>query len=187
MNGLYKSAKKEAPPRNQFVDSAVRLFASGFYAGYVPAMPGTAGALLGILVYMTTLLKMNLKPLELFFIYLVLYLIGSFICTLALEVFTEADQSLIVVDKILGGMIAVTAFAPAVWTHAWPRLATAFLIYRLWEIAKFFPLKNVEKLPKGFGVMSDDVVGALIALLITFYIPESLWDNLGWSVPPSPK
>jgi phosphatidylglycerophosphatase A len=52
MNGLYKTNKKEAPPpRNQFVDSVVRFFASGFYSGYVPVIPGTTGAALGVLVY----------------------------------------------------------------------------------------------------------------------------------------
>lgn len=188
MNGLYKTTKKEAPPRNQFVDSVVRFFASGFYSGYVPAIPGTTGAALGVLIYQVTLLKMHLKPLELFLVYLVLYLIGAFLAMLAVETFTEADHNLIVIDKMLGGMIAVSAFSPAVWNHAFGRVVVAFAIYRLWEIAKWFPLRPLEKLPKGFGVMADDVAAAIIALVITLHMPPNVWDSLGWTLPPvTPK
>jgi len=184
MNGLYKTQKKkEAPPRNHFVDAVVRFFASGFYAGYVPVIPGTTGAALGVLVYMTILLRMDLKPILLFFVYLGFYLVGAFISTLALDVYTEADYNVIVIDKMLGAMIAVSGFSSAVWQHALPRVFVAFMVYRLWEIAKLFPLRPLEKLPKGLGVMADDVAGGIIALLIGIYMPDRIWDTFGWTLP----
>jgi phosphatidylglycerophosphatase A len=84
---------------------------------------------------------------------------------------------------MLGGMVAVSAFSPLVWHHAFGRILIAFAIYRLWEIAKWFPLKPLEKLPKGFGLMADDVAAAIIALVITLHMPSNVWDSLGLTLP----
>ena len=193
MNGPlgFNKPKKQVVERNKFVDAAVRLFATGFYVGYTPGAPGTAGALVGLIIYYTTLRKMNLNGLLLFFVYMGCYLIGSFICTLALEFFTEADYNLIVIDKMLGASIAVSAFPPYVWDQSWERIAVAFFIYRLWDIAKIFPLRHLEKLHKGFGVMADDVGGGIITLFFVGLLsakgltgtPDmSIFDLAGWTV-----
>jgi phosphatidylglycerophosphatase A len=179
----FRAQKKEKPPRNRFVDGAVRFFATGCYIGYTPVIPGTAGAAIGVLLFYTTLLKMKLNPLYYFFVYLVCFLIGSFICTLAVEAFTEADHNLIVVDKMLGAAIAVSHFPPDVWQLCWQRVLVAFLVYRLWEIAKIFPLGPLSKLAKGWGVMADDVAGGIIALVITMYLPDRFWEMFGWTLP----
>jgi phosphatidylglycerophosphatase A len=184
----YKGPKKEAPPRNTFVDGVAGFFATCCYVGYTPVIPGTAGAAVGVFLYYAILLKLKLNPLILFFVYLAVFLFGGFICTLAMDAFTEADHNLIVIDKALGAAIAVSAFSPEVWQHAPARVGAAFLIFRLWEIVKIFPLGPLSKLHKGWGMMSDDVAGGIIALcLVHFAIPESVWTSLGWVLPQVPK
>src|SRR5688500_9601141 len=95
----YKGQKKEAAPRNAFVDGVVAFFASASYLGYTPGIPGTAGAALGVFLYWSILLKLQLNPLILFFVYLAIFVFGGFICSLAYHSFTEADHNLIVMDK----------------------------------------------------------------------------------------
>ena len=180
----YKGPKKEAPPRNAVVDGTVAIFATGCYIGYTPVIPGTAGAALGVFLYYTILLKMHLNPLILFFVYLSIYIFGGFILTLAHESFTEADHNLIVMDKALGAAIAVSSLSPEIWANCPQRAAVAFLIFRLWEIAKVFPLGPLSKLHKGWGMMSDDVCAGIIAmLLVHFAIPDWVWQYFGWVVP----
>jgi phosphatidylglycerophosphatase A len=180
----YKGPKKEAPPRNTFVDGVVGAFASAFYLGYTPIIPGTAGAALGVFLYWSILLKLQLNPLILFFLYLAIFIFGGFICTLAMTAFTEADYNLIVMDKALGAAIAVSSIPKDIWTYAFPRVLVAFLIFRLIEITKLFPLNQLTKLPKGWGMMADDVAGGIMALLvIQFAIPESVWQWFGWVIP----
>lgn len=180
----YKGPKKEAPPRNAVVDGVVAIFATGCYIGYTPVIPGTAGAALGVFLYWSILLKLQLNPLILFFVYLGLFIFGGFILTLAHDSFTEADHNLIVFDKALGAAIAVSSFMPEVWKHAPQRALIAFLIFRIWEIAKIFPLGPLSKLPKGWGMMADDIAGGIIAMtLVHFAIPEWVWVSAGWVLP----
>lgn len=180
----YKGPKKEAPPRNTFVDGCVALWATGCYIGYTPVIPGTAGAALGVFLYYAILLKMQLNPLILFFVYLAIFIFGGFILSLAYHSFTEADHNLIVMDKALGAAIAVSSLPPDVWKYAPQRALVAFLIFRLWEIPKVFPLGPLSKLSKGWGMMADDVAAGIIAMtLVHFAIPEWVWQWFGWVVP----
>src|ERR1051326_1796396 len=94
----YKGPKKEAPPRNAVVDGVVGAFASAFFLGYTPVIPGTAGSALGVFLYWSILLKLQLNPLILFFVYLAIYIFGGFMCPLAMPAFTAADYNLIVMD-----------------------------------------------------------------------------------------
>lgn len=180
----YKGPKKEAPPRNAFVDNVAIFFATICYVGYTPGAPGTAGAAVGTFLYYAILLKLKLNPLMLFFVYLAVFLFGGFICSLAMNALTEADHNCIVIDKALGAAIAVSAFPREIWDGPWQRVLFAFFLFRVWEIAKIFPLGPLSKLHKGWGMMSDDIAGGIIALaLVHFAIPESVWTSLGWTLP----
>lgn len=180
----YKGPKKEKPPRNTVVDTVVAIFSTGCYIGYTPVIPGTAGAALGVFLYWSILLKLQLHPLILFFVYLGIFMLGGFILTLAHDSFTEADHNLIVMDKALGAAIAVSSLSPDIWRYAPQRAFVAFLIYRLWEIPKIFPLGPLSKLHKGWGMMADDVAAGIIAMtLVHFAIPEWVWQYFGWVVP----
>lgn len=183
----FKGTKKEAPPRNKFVDQVVVLFATCGYVGYTPGFPGTAGAAFGVFCYYAILLKLKLHPLMLFFVFLSVFIFGGFICTLAHDAMTEADHNLIVIDKALGAAIAVSTFQLNVWNDAFPRILFVFMIFRVWEIVKIFPLGPLSKIHKGWGMMADDVAGGIIALAIVhFAVPESFWNYVGWTLP-NPK
>jgi len=89
---------------------------------------------------------------------LVLLLIGGPLCTWASELFGKKDPGSVVYDEI-AAMPLVFLFVPVTpWT-----LALSFLWFRLFDILKPWPIRKLEHLPRGWGVMIDDTMAALYA------------------------
>ena len=74
----------------------------------------------------------------------------------------KKDDSEVVIDELAGQWIALLVIP-----FDWRWWLTAFLLFRLFDIAKPGPVKMAERLPGGIGVMADDVVaGVLVATLL---------------------
>ena len=74
----------------------------------------------------------------------------------------QKDASPVVIDEVAGQWSALLAVP-----FDWRWWVTAFLLFRLFDIAKPGPVKMAERLPGGIGVMADDVVaGVLVAALL---------------------
>jgi phosphatidylglycerophosphatase A len=80
----------------------------------------------------------------------------------------DPDPSRVVIDEAAGMLIACFLL-PKSWT--W--LLAAFLLFRLFDIGKWFPMKQLERLPGGWGIMADDLAAGLIARLL-------LWSWAAW-------
>ncbi len=134
----------------------VKMLSTGFFLGYMPIAPGTFGTLLGVLLFYL------LWPLP-HYIYSVtlvtLILFASWISTLAEGVFNERDSQKIVIDEVVGYLVAV-AF------HPWGifNAVAAFVLFRLFDITKPFPIGLIDrKLRAGWGVVFDDVLAGVYA------------------------
>lgn len=128
-----------------------------FYLGYSPIMPGTIGSIGGVILYL--LVHTNL------FIYfaitIILFLLGLLISHPAERIFNERDSGKIVIDEA-GGMLLTYMFVPfSIYS-----LLIGFLLFRFFDILKPPPLKWLQNLPKGFGVMMDDFGAAIYSNLI---------------------
>lgn len=131
------------------------FFATGFYSGYISKGPGTVGALVGILIF----LLVNQLPLYLHFILLIIYLFFSFKTTeIAIKFFKKTDPPQVNCDEILGMWIALIFFDVNLKT-----LITGFILFRIFDIWKPFPIKYFEKMGGAIGVLSDDIIAGLIA------------------------
>ncbi len=73
---------------------------------------------------------------------------------------SDPDPHLVVIDEVAGMLIACVAL-PQTPAH----LGAAFLAFRFWDIVKCFPMKQLERLPGGWGIMADDVAAGLLARL----------------------
>lgn len=73
----------------------------------------------------------------------------------------KADPSCVVIDEVAGQMIAVIG-APL---H-WKTLLAGLILFRAFDIVKPFPLRRLERLPEGVGIMLDDVGAGLYALAL---------------------
>ena len=91
-----------------------------------------------------------------------LFLTGIYFCHITGKALGVSDHGGIVWDEIVA-MMLVLAFTP----NEWQWWLTAFLLFRLFDIWKPFPIRQCDaKLKNGFGVMFDDLLAAIYAILI---------------------
>jgi phosphatidylglycerophosphatase A len=69
------------------------------------------------------------------------------------------DPGFVVIDEVAGQWIALL-FSPADWRHG----LIALILFRLFDITKPFPVRRLESLPEGWGIVFDDVAAGLYAL-----------------------
>ena len=137
----------------------VHLLASGFGTGLSPVAPGTFGTLVGVLLVW---LMAPLAPLVYAGITAVMFVAGIFICGQTARDMGAVDPGAIVFDEIVGFMVAMFML-PATW----PWLLAGFVLYRLFDIWKPWPMHMMEeKMGLGTAIMADDVVAGLYTLAI---------------------
>ena len=147
----------------------VLLLATGFGSGLVPRAPGTAGSLVGVILYLS-LAGISL-PIYLALI-LLLSCLGIWICHLAAAKLGVHDAPSIVFDEIVGVLVTL-AGTPI----EWPWLLGGFVLFRLFDILKPWPISWLDKnVQGGFGIMLDDLVAGLFALVL---LQAAQWAWLG--------
>lgn len=158
------------PKRNRYKPGAPLLPAiigSGFGAGYWPFGPGTAGSLLASLVWYV--LSGFLDDPQLKLVTLVLlclfYVLGVW-ATNRLTLYWGEDPSRVVVDEMIGVWISLLA-VPA--GHLWYAIA-AFVLFRFFDIAKPFGIRQMEAIRGGAGVMMDDVLAGIYVFFILYIV-----------------
>jgi phosphatidylglycerophosphatase A len=136
----------------------VHLLAFGFGAGVMPKAPGTWGTLVAVPIY--ALLQGLSLPLYLAVV-VVLALLGIWLCGVAARDLGVHDHPGIVWDEIVGYLITMIA-APAGW--AW--WLAGFVLFRLFDIFKPWPIRVVDKgVQGGLGIMLDDILAGIMALV----------------------
>lgn len=144
----------------------IMLIATGFYAGYLPKVPGTWGSLVGLILYFF-LSKLSLSAYLM--IVAAVLVIGFFAAGSAEKILDRRDPGAVVIDEIGGMLITLTLAPPDIL--AW---LLGFAIFRFFDILKPFPIGWLEKRTHGGGgIMLDDVLAglySLIALQIIWHI-----------------
>jgi phosphatidylglycerophosphatase A len=137
----------------------VILLALGFGSGLSPWAPGTAGTVVGVLLY---LLMQGLPLVSYLLITACLFIVGIWICTYTAERLGVHDHPAIVIDEIVGYLITMVA-AP----EGWLPVVIGFLLFRLLDALKPWPISWFDRaITGGLGIMLDDVVAGVIALAI---------------------
>ena len=132
--------------------------ATGFGLGYSPIMPGTTGSIPGFIL-VCFFLKFS-WPVQIFLIILSFFT-GVWVSNNALKYFHEQDPGAITIDEIVS--LPVTFFliplSPAT-------ILTGFIINRILDIIKPFPAYRSQALPKGWGIMTDDLITGIYSNII---------------------
>jgi len=144
-----------------------KIIASGLGTGYAPLAPGTAGSILGILLFYLfnySLNSFNIEPwlilsLNLFAIIFVLIL-GVFSIK-KVHTIWEHDASKIVIDEIVGVWIAVFAMP-----FHWQYYLYALLLFRFFDIVKPLYIRRLDNMGGDWSVMLDDVLAGIYSLII---------------------
>lgn len=133
------------------------LLAFGFGAGLMPKAPGTWGTLVAFPFFAVTQAMGTLAVIgaaSLFF------LIGIWASAVSGRALGVADHGGIVIDEI-AAFLLVLAFTP----HGWMWWLIAFLLFRVFDILKPWPISLADRTIKGgFGVMFDDLLAAIYAI-----------------------
>jgi phosphatidylglycerophosphatase A len=144
--------------------------------GYLPLAPGTWGSLLAVAFY--TLLastfaqfrySATLQSPELVVAvihavilvsFLLFILLGIWAASRSIELLGNSDASQAVIDEVIG-QLTVFLFIP--FTSSWFLIGTGFLLFRLFDIWKPYPIDYLQELPAGIGVCADDMLAGVYA------------------------
>ena len=134
--------------------------ATGLYSGYLPIAPGTWGSAVGLALFFA-LSRLSLPAYAT--VVVVLLVVGFFAAGAAEKILDRKDPGQVVIDEIVG-MWASLLF---LWRADWVVLVVAFLLFRAFDIWKFFPLNLFEGFRGGVGIVADDLAaGMLVNLLL---------------------
>ena len=138
-----------------FVAAAV---ATGFGSGYSPIAPGTAGSLVGLLLFWP---MRHLPAAFQVGVVAVCFLLGTAAAaSLARRVGAE-DPGIVVVDEVVGMWVSLLflPFTPAT-------AVAGFVLFRIMDVFKPYPARQFESLPGGWGIMADDLMAGIYANLL---------------------
>jgi len=158
MYSIKKSVTaQQAKTGDGFRGFLARIMASGLYVGYLPAAQGTAGSLWG--PFVCVLLPESFFP-AVWFVLPILFFIGVWSSGLS-EKYWGHDPGRVVIDEVFGMFVAL-AWVPINWYT----LGAGFILFRAFDILKPPPARWSERLPGGWGVMTDDLIAGVYANLV---------------------
>jgi phosphatidylglycerophosphatase A len=134
-----------------------------FGAGLLKPGPGTYGSISAVLLWYAAAHILHPSPIGLAIgtaiAAILATLIGIPAATIVARESGREDPGHVVIDEVAGQLIALIAIPPD-WRHA----AFSLLFFRLFDIFKPPPIRRLERLPTGTGIMLDDVAAGLFAL-----------------------
>jgi phosphatidylglycerophosphatase A len=177
-------------PPSRTVKDYLALAIATCGVGYFPLAPGTCGSLVGVGVYLLwQMLRLRFylaygdghwTPLWVYASWTALTLVGVLSLTMigiwaasrVEQLSGRKDPGIVVIDEVAGQLIALV-FIPYFLWQDWPLLVAGFLLFRLFDIWKPYPIRRLEALKSGLGIMADDVLAgfyaaAVLAVLVVF-------------------
>ncbi len=142
-----------------FAKDPVHWLAFGLGSGLLPWAPGTWGTVIGVLIF----LLLPEMPITIYLgMILTLSVIGIWICGESARRLGVHDHGSIVFDEIVG-VLATLVVVPR--EAAW--IAAAFVAFRIMDIAKPWPIRDMDHgIPGGLGIMLDDLLAAVYAAIV---------------------
>jgi phosphatidylglycerophosphatase A len=157
----------------------IRCIATGFLSGYSPWASGTVGSVVGAMFF---LIPGFVHPFVLASAIIAALFLGVYASKLVAQVegnrLTKSaqrakdrfqpdshhgpDPSIVVIDEIVGMWIAMFAIPLSLTS-----VVVAFVLFRVFDIVKPYPAKQVEQYQNGWGIMLDDVVAGIYANIAT--------------------
>lgn len=143
---------------NKLQQSIILFVAQGAYSGRSPFAPGTAGTIIGMLLY----LFFKERPLWIYLgVCAVVTALGSWAAGEAEKLLGKKDSPSIVIDEIAGFLVSML-LVPGTWQF----MIAGFLLFRFFDIVKPWPLHGLQKVRGGMGVMLDDLGAGIYTNII---------------------
>jgi len=153
------------------VRALARVIATVFGLGYAPKGPGTVGSLGALLIAWLVSTYAGVGPLWFAALAAVLAIPGIWAAGVVTKEIGRKDPQIVVVDEVVGQWLALAGASHLNW-KSW---LAAFALFRLFDIWKPPPVRQLERLPTGVGIVADDAMAGLYAALVLF---AAGWFNL---------
>jgi len=142
-------------------DRVCEWFATCCYVGYLPLAPGTWGSLLaGIALYCFPFLD---NPA------VIALLAAAGVAAAERARGSEADPGYVVIDEFVGILITLAGHR-----LTFRNLLLGFILFRAFDILKPYPIRKLERLPGGYGIIADDVLAGIFASAALFIVGRLL-------------
>lgn len=188
LNPAVAVSPTEIPaPRQRTAGDYIALAIATCGVGYLPIAPGTIGSLVGVGLYLAVsgglyqVFEANAARGRLNLLYVftpqlatmlllifVVSLAGIWAATRAEKATQKKDPSIVVIDEVAGQMIALLS-APF-WIQTWWSILSAFILFRLFDIWKPYPIRRLDALESGLGIMADDLLAGVYALIVNLLL-----------------
>lgn len=154
--------------------------------GLIPFAPGTFGAFVGVVIFYALFIICKTVPQYFQAVVIissvVMTAVGIWASNFGEKIFGQKDAQRIVVDEVAGQLISFILVAPLMMaeiTRSWRVIFLGFLLFRAFDIYKPYPIRKLEKLGDGLGVMADDVLAgiyaAVVLLFVALAVPQILY------------
>ena len=138
-------------------EGVANVIATFFFTGHSPVAPGTAGTLAAIPLYYA----LSFTPVYIYLLLTVVFtLVSVWASGVAEGIYGKTDPGQVVADEVCGFLVTMI-LVPATLSN----VLMGFLLFRLFDIAKPYPVRKLEKLPRGWGIVIDDLAAGVYACL----------------------
>jgi phosphatidylglycerophosphatase A len=136
------------------------IISTVFYIGRLPFAPGTWCSFVALLAWF--FLRFYIEGVFILYASLVLFFIGVAVSTIHAEALKDEDPAEIVIDEWVGQWIALWMVP-----HSFIWGFVSFSFFRIFDIFKPGPIQLMDDIKSGTGIMMDDVIAGILALLVT--------------------
>jgi len=140
------------------------LLSTWFGCGYAPKAPGTVGSAAALLIAIPLHAFLGLHTWHFAVMAALLFYPAVHAATLTARALKLKDPHIVVIDEVIGQWIALAAARPFDWKNC----LAAFALFRLFDIWKPPPVRQLEALPEGLGINADDAMAGAYAALVLF-------------------
>ena len=138
--------------------------ATWFGCGYAPVAPGTAGSLAAVLIALALHGWSGWQAWSFGVLAVALLAPGIWAAGVVARLVGKKDPGLVVVDEVIGQWITIAGATALNW-QSW---ILAFALFRIFDIWKPAPVRQLEKLPGGTGIVADDVMAGIYGAIVIF-------------------
>ena len=171
-------ASEVPKPKRRSASDYLALAIATCGVGYLPVAPGTLGSLVGIAVYLPVenAIRNSLGGIPAFVLpidtpvvalklvaILGVTMLGVWAASRVEKHLQVKDPGVVVIDEVAGQMIALLSVP--LFFSGWLAVLSAFILFRLFDIWKPYPIRRLEALESGLGIMADDVLAGVYALI----------------------
>ena len=142
------------------MNKIAEIISTVFYIGRLPLAPGTWSSFIAFLAWFY--LRFYIEGVFILYASLILFFVGVAVSTIHSEVIKKDDPSEIVIDEWVGQWIALWLIP-----HSFYWGFASFILFRFFDISKLGPVQGMDDIKSGTGIMMDDVIAGIFALLVT--------------------